>query len=238
MSVKKNEGSHFKINKMVSTIILGTSFSTILLFGLIFYMYYDQKAGYILALRDSFSITASFFGGIATLVAAFIASQLFNDWKVEQIYLKKIKLINHVIDTSYNLINSLLDVSVNIVLVKNCSKLISDGQIDNHVNLELLENKRHETFELKTNYSFKANTLYSNLTRLSKELNDPRFILLKENIKDKQNNIESKFINYYSEPNLLELYKTCIEIIKEIKELKLYLENDVIQFLDRNCHPD
>ncbi len=81
---EENPFGKIKINKLVSTIILGTTFSTTLLFGLVFYMYFDPKLGYTSALKDSLSITAGFFGGITTLVAAYIASQLFNDWKDQQ----------------------------------------------------------------------------------------------------------------------------------------------------------
>jgi hypothetical protein len=77
-SIKK-----IKINKLVSSVILGTTFSVLLLFGLIFYVYFNPANGYPPALKEAFSITASFFGGIATLVAAYIAAQLFNDWRVQ-----------------------------------------------------------------------------------------------------------------------------------------------------------
>ncbi len=65
------------ISTMASTVILVTSFATIFLFAIIFYLY---GGGYN-SLKDALSMTASFFGGIATLVAAYIATQLFNDWK-------------------------------------------------------------------------------------------------------------------------------------------------------------
>ena len=61
------------ISKMASTVILATAFTTIFLFAFLFYLYGD--------LKDALSDAASFFGGIATLVAAYIATQLFNDWR-------------------------------------------------------------------------------------------------------------------------------------------------------------
>lgn len=61
------------ISKLASTVILATSFAIVLLFAFLFYLYGDFK--------DALSDTASFFGGIATLVAAYIATQLFNDWR-------------------------------------------------------------------------------------------------------------------------------------------------------------
>lgn len=65
------------ISKLASTVILATSFATIFLFAFIFYLYGGERS----VLEDALSMTASFFGGIATLVAAYIATQLFNDWR-------------------------------------------------------------------------------------------------------------------------------------------------------------
>lgn len=62
-----------KISKLASTVVLTTSFATFFLFAILFYLYGDFK--------EALSDTASFFGGIATLVAAYIATQLFNDWR-------------------------------------------------------------------------------------------------------------------------------------------------------------
>ena len=70
------------ISKLASTVILATSFATIFLFAFIFYLF-GGKDG---ALKEVLSMTASFFGGIATLVAAYIATQLFNDWKDQEKY--------------------------------------------------------------------------------------------------------------------------------------------------------
>lgn len=61
------------ISKLASTVILATAFATLFVFAFLFYLYGD--------LKDALSDTASFFGGIATLVAAYIATQLFNDWR-------------------------------------------------------------------------------------------------------------------------------------------------------------
>lgn len=65
------------ISKLASTVIMATGIATLLLFAFIFYLYGgDQKV-----LEKAFTTTSSFFGGIATLVAAYIGTQLFNDWR-------------------------------------------------------------------------------------------------------------------------------------------------------------
>lgn len=68
------------ISKMASTVILTTTIATIFLFAIIFYLYGGEDA----RLKEAFLTTSGFFGGIATLVAAYIATQLFNDWRVEK----------------------------------------------------------------------------------------------------------------------------------------------------------
>ena len=70
------------ISKLASAVILATSFATIFLFAFIFYLFGGKDS----ALKDALSMTASFFGGIATLVAAYIGTQLFNDWKDQEKY--------------------------------------------------------------------------------------------------------------------------------------------------------
>lgn len=65
------------ISKLVSTIILAASFAMIFLFVIIFYLYGGERS----VLKDALSMTASFFGGIATLIAAYIAYSLYVDWR-------------------------------------------------------------------------------------------------------------------------------------------------------------
>lgn len=67
------------------------------------------------SLKDTLSIVSSFFGGITTLIAAYIASLLFNDWKEAQrfdiaknVLIELIKLKSH-IDKNYQNARNHLD---------------------------------------------------------------------------------------------------------------------------------
>jgi uncharacterized membrane protein YwzB len=82
------------ISKFASTVILATAFATIFLFAFLFYLYGD--------LKDALSDTASFFGGIATLVAAYIATQLFNDWRISHNKNMDAQLCMKVINSIYD----------------------------------------------------------------------------------------------------------------------------------------
>lgn len=98
------------ISKMASTVILATTFSTILLFAFLFYLYED--------LKDALSDTASFFGGIATLVAAYIATQLFNDWRVVKQYEIKLDYVSTIKKQTKELISFITSNRRNFVKYK------------------------------------------------------------------------------------------------------------------------
>ncbi|RZG76656.1 hypothetical protein [Acinetobacter sp. WCHAc060025] len=65
----------------VQTAILIVGFFSLLIFGVSYYFILIDPDSSNHPLKESLSITASFFGGFATLTAAYIASKLFNDWK-------------------------------------------------------------------------------------------------------------------------------------------------------------
>ena len=70
-----------KFSRLVSTIILVTTFACIFLFVCIFWFYSNADSKTLGLLKDSLSTASGFFGGITTLIAAYIGSKLFNDWK-------------------------------------------------------------------------------------------------------------------------------------------------------------
>ncbi|MBJ8552668.1 hypothetical protein [Acinetobacter bereziniae] len=70
----------------VQTSILFTGFFTLLVFGASYYFVLSDSLPSSQPLKDALSITASFFGGFATLTAAYIASKLFNDWREQKKY--------------------------------------------------------------------------------------------------------------------------------------------------------
>lgn len=72
-----------KFSRLISTIFLATIFACILLFACIFWFYSNADSKTLGLLKDSLSTASSFFGGITTLTAAYIASRLFNDWKIQ-----------------------------------------------------------------------------------------------------------------------------------------------------------
>lgn len=65
----------------VQTAILIVGFFSLLVFGASYYFVLIDPDSSSYPLKESLSITASFFGGFATLTAAYIASKMYVDWK-------------------------------------------------------------------------------------------------------------------------------------------------------------
>lgn len=81
----------------VQTIILICVVITIILFGFIYYLLPNDPQNS--KIKDSLSLVASFFGGVSTLAAAYVATFLFNDWRDEKNYdLENSLLTNILID--------------------------------------------------------------------------------------------------------------------------------------------
>lgn len=73
------------ITKTLAITAIGALFFFSLTF-ILFNFIEDDKTPKIEVLKDAWDVLGSFFGGITTLVAAYIATQLFNDWRVVKQY--------------------------------------------------------------------------------------------------------------------------------------------------------
>ena len=91
------------ISKLASTVILATAFATLFLFAFLFFLYGD--------FANALSMTAGLFGGIATLVAAYVATQLFNDWKKEAKYTRNTQVLNEFWDNYIDVKTKLVSLS-------------------------------------------------------------------------------------------------------------------------------
>lgn len=72
-----------KLKDIIQTAIFVCSVLMIPIFSFAHYLYIQTDLKIVEVLDKSFGVTAGLFGGAATLTAAYIASLLFNDWKVE-----------------------------------------------------------------------------------------------------------------------------------------------------------
>lgn len=87
------------INALVFTVI-----ATLFFFALTFILFDFFKAG--TSLKDAWATLGSFFGGITTLVAAYVATKLFNDWRDQE----KIIFLRNVAYETSNLILTLFNI--------------------------------------------------------------------------------------------------------------------------------
>ena len=149
------------ISKMAPTVILATAFATIFLFAFLFYLYGD--------LKDALSDTASFFGGIATLVAAYVATQLFNDWKKEAKYTRNTQVLNEFWDNYIDVKIKLVSLSdllgrQSIRLNKKLAVPLLDGVNDSLVKLYFYQAKLEVTLEIRD-----SDPIFSEMEAIIKE---------------------------------------------------------------------
>lgn len=143
------------ISKMVSTVILVTAFATTFLFAFLFYLFGD--------LKDALSDTASFFGGIATLVAAYLGTKLFIDWKV----VERFKRTNEMLDR--------INLEVSIIYKDLTELLVQSQKLNNNgfCRKETSQNIRHKILKVITYIALD----HEKLVKSNKYIND-YFVIL------------------------------------------------------------
>lgn len=98
-----HKSPEISLSNAVQTALLIVGFFTLLVFGGSYYFVLSDIDASKQPLRDSLSITASFFGGFATLTAAYIASKLFNDWRDQFKLELKSKYCKEILDSIFRL---------------------------------------------------------------------------------------------------------------------------------------
>ncbi|MRT38797.1 hypothetical protein GJV03_16635 [Acinetobacter sp. RIT698] len=88
----------------VQTAILVVGFFSLLVFGATYYFVLIDPDSSSYPLKESLSITASFFGGFSTLVAAYIATHLYEDWRVSQTAINRAELAKNTQLSLYSLV--------------------------------------------------------------------------------------------------------------------------------------
>jgi len=89
------------------------------------------------SLKDAWDITGSFFGGITTLVAAYIATQLFNDWRDQHNKNIDAQLCMKVISSVYDCDLALLRINSFLVdYLKSTNKVFYEQEFN--INLDKL----------------------------------------------------------------------------------------------------
>ncbi|WP_288497396.1 hypothetical protein [uncultured Acinetobacter sp.] len=108
----------------VQTAILIVGFFSLLVFGASYYFVLIDPDSSSYPLKESLSITASFFGGFATLTAAYIASRLFNDWKDQTRFEINKEIVSQIIQTSAKIYYSLNRFQVSVAHTKDAENAL------------------------------------------------------------------------------------------------------------------
>ena len=116
-----------KTKILIINIIASLFVVMIFLIALTFILFHYQSSP--TALKDSWSTVGSFFGGIATLTAAYVASLLFNDWRFEKDHETKSIYLNNAIQKLSEIHSSLIESrsnANNLLKINNCLILNTD----------------------------------------------------------------------------------------------------------------
>lgn len=138
----------------VQTAILVVGFFSLLVFAASYYFVLIDPDSSNYPLKEALSITASFFGGFATLTAAFIASRLFNDWRFEKDYETKSIYLN-------NAIQRLSSIHANLIICRSNAVNLKK------INHNLIINKEYID-RLSNNYDEELIKLHSDLKIIEK----------------------------------------------------------------------
>jgi len=111
-----------RIKDMAQTAILICCLMIIPIFASAYFLYSRTDLKYFEILDKSFGVAFGFFGGAATLTAAYIASKLFNNWREQ--HNKEIinKFSIQTYDSFNNLTNSIMDFGLLIAKIETPEK--------------------------------------------------------------------------------------------------------------------
>ncbi|EIB7122425.1 hypothetical protein AW812_RS14395, partial [Acinetobacter baumannii] len=135
-----------KIKDQVQTVFLICCVISIILFGFIYYLLPNDPQNS--KIKDSLSLTASFFGGIATLAAAYIATILFNDWKDQEKYKLHLKFIECISNDCTVLISELRKIAYPTSKIKNAIKIYKEDPENTEFTIKRIRELIDENYEI------------------------------------------------------------------------------------------
>lgn len=218
------------IQKRISNIIAIAFISTLFIFAFTWIIFDFQNSAN--ALKNTWSIVSSLFGGITTLIAAYIASLYFNDWKEQHNKEIRNKFALQIYDCYVSLTNSILDFGLQIegiqppkktyipfLATKNSRNLLNEFEkLNQHydkVNIQisyLLDRLREfgiitkQEFEIQTHIQEYLN-IYETLieTNMSEATTIEEIILIYNKIYEDYGNLRNKIYTLTVEQILKEL---------------------------------
>ena len=137
----------------VQTAILVVGIFSLLIFCASYYFVLIDPDSSNYPLKEALSITASFFGGFATLTAAYIASRLFNDWKDQQRHQNALVFAQTTLQ-SYKTFKISLELLEDEVILLNEFLQDNDLATDNNFINEFYEKLTDEAYQMLTTFHY------------------------------------------------------------------------------------
>lgn len=229
-----------KIKDQVQTVFLICCVISIILFGFIYSLMVKDINNLAETVKESFSLTASFFGGIATLAAAYIATILFNDWKDQEKYKLHLKFIESISSDCIVLISELRKIAYPTAKIKAAIKIYKADPENTEVTIKDIRELIDENYEVNLFMVKYFKAAINSLDRYSKFSND--FSL---------STYKSIIILYYSEytqyksahindpdKSMDEIQTDAIKLLDLIKKFSSKIEQELIPILDEMNSPD
>ncbi|CAA0187961.1 hypothetical protein [Acinetobacter baumannii] len=228
------------IKDIAQTSFLVCGVITIFLFGFIYYLMMNESVSSIALIKDSINLTASFFGGIATLVAAYIATLLFNDWKDQEKYKIHLKFIECVANDSLVLITELRKIAYPTSKIKNAIKIYKKDDKNTEFTVEKIRALIDENYEANLFMAKYFKAVRYSIDRYSKFSKDTSLNLYKNLIILEYSNYaqyKSVYINDIDKP-LDEIQSDAEDLINLIIKFTNSIEEKLIPLLDEMNSPD
>ncbi|WP_010117525.1 hypothetical protein [Acinetobacter sp. P8-3-8] len=216
--------SKISLANAVQTSILFVGIFTLLVFGASYYFVLSDADPTKQPLKDALSISASFFGGFATLTAAYIASKLFNDWKEQhnlQIIALEAKNAFHLFhkqaDQIYEFKCKIEDIENNKSEVKLSERRVAIDFQDTILQAYNIDKVTMGSFC----YLTKGQKIYDLTMEYYNEIKETENILAN---KANQGFSDTRFLNKQSAPEFIKLFSSLEEKNNAIlDELKTYI---------------
>lgn len=228
------------IKDLAQTSFLVCSVITILVFGFIYYLMMNESISSVALIKDSITLTASFFGGITTLVAAYIATLLFNDWKDQEKYKIHLKFIECVANDCLVLITELRRIGYPTSKIKNAIKIYKKDDKNAEFTVEKIREFIDENYEANLFMAKYFKAVRYSIDRYSKFSKDTSLNLYKGVIilrYSEYAQYKSVYINDIDK-SLDEIQSDAEKLIDLIIKFTNSIEKELIPLLDEMNSPD
>lgn len=193
---------------------------------------YCTMNNFLKSSAEDISAFGSILGACGAFFAAFVATYLFNDWKEQKSFENKIHFINNTIESGEQFLVQMILVAVLISKIKNSCTLIQNSGPNERVNIESIKGLKEDLFSTNMEYLKLLNTFIFNLQRFQKFSGYKKIEEFIEKLLEKIKLIDDRLAKYYIDEDLPSLHESSKDSLKFMSQLKRFLEQELIPYLD------